>query len=271
MTTWVRLLLASACLLAASAVLAQPARPIQRETLKLPTRSGVTQPVLLLTESALPRAVAVMFPGGTGIVNLARRTPEQVLATHRNFLVRSAERFLSPDLAVAILDCPSDQAGGMADTFRFSDDHAADVRAVVAHLRGRYPGLKVHLVGTSRGTVSAAYVAQDLGGGVDGVVLTSSVFRGNQHQLGLSLFRFNRLKVPLLLVHHAEDGCVLCPYGEALELASRFPLITVRGKVPAQSDPCEAMSEHGYLGREAEVAAAIRAWILGQPFPREIL
>lgn len=271
MTAWIRRPFAAVLLLAGFAALAQPARPIRRELLLLPTRPRVTQPVLLLTESAAPRAVAVLFPGGTGVVGLTKRTPEQVLATHRNFLVRSAEHFLSPDLAVAILDCPSDQANGMQDTFRFSDDHAADVRLVVAHLRGRFPGLKVHLVGTSRGTVSAGYVGQELGAGVDGVVLTSSVFRGSHHQPGLSLFRYARVKAPLLLVHHAEDGCPSCPYGEAQELSARFPLITVRGKVPPQSDPCDALSEHGYLGREAEVTAAIRAWILGQPCPKEIL
>lgn len=261
---------AAALLLAGLAATGQPARTVRRETLTVPTRPGVTQPVLLLTESAAPRALALMLPGGNGAVALAGRSPEQVLATHRNFLVRSAERFLSPDLAVAILDCPSDRAPGMTEAFRFSDDHAADVRSVVAHLRGRLPGLKVHLVGTSRGTVSAAYAGLELGASVDGVVLTSAVFRASRDQLGLSRFGFDRLKAPLLLVHHAEDGCVHCPYGAALERSARHPLITVRGGAPAQSGPCDALSEHGFLGREAEVADAVRAWILGRPFPREI-
>ena len=56
----------------------------------------------------------------------------------------------------------------------------------------------------------------------------------------------------------------------AERLSAQFPLITVRGGLPRESDECGALSNHGYLGREEPTARAIRAWILGQPFPREI-
>jgi hypothetical protein len=105
---------------------------------------------------------------------------------------------------------------------------------------------------------------------VDGVVLSSSVFLANKRQPGLSLFRFGDLKTPLLLVHHAEDGCPVCPYGRAEALADKATLITVRGGIAPESGPCDPLSNHGYFGREAQVATAIRAWILGQPFAREI-
>jgi len=169
-----------------------------------------------------------------------------------------------------ILDCPSDQAEGMNDGFRISDEHAADVCAVLALLRARFQGAQLHLVGTSRGTVSAAYVAQELGPAVDGVVLSSSVFRATNSNLGLSLFKFERLKTPLLLVHHAEDGCPICPYGEARKLAERVPLITVRGGSEPESGPCDPLANHGYFGRESAVVQAIRNWILGRPYEREI-
>ena len=251
---------------------AQPTqeRTIQRQVLHIPTRKGVTQPCLLLTESAAPRALVILFPGGAGRQNLDGRTVEAVLGPKGNFLVRSAERILSPELAVVILDCPSDQSSGMDDAFRISDAHAADVKALLAALRPRFPATKTFLVGTSRGTVSAAYVAQALGAEVDGVVLTSSVFRANPRQVGLSLFRFEKLKASLLLVHHAEDGCPVCPYGSAVALAGKATLITVRGSIEPESGPCDPLSNHGYFGREGQVATAIRAWILGQPFEREI-
>ena len=51
----------------------------------------------------------------------------------------------------------------MSDTFR-AGAHAADVRAVVAEVKRRYPGLPVFIVGTSRGTVSAAHLAAALHG-----------------------------------------------------------------------------------------------------------
>ena len=248
---------------------AAPSRPIQRELLLIPTRPGVIQPCLLFTESPAPKAVALMFPGGAGVQNLRKRTLEQVLGPKGNFLVRSTERFLSPELAVAILDCPSDRSSGMDDTFRISDEHAADVRGLITHLRRRFPDVRSFLVGTSRGTVSAAYVAQELGAGVDGVVLTSSVFRASPAQVGLSLFPFERLKPPLLLVHHAEDGCAACPFSQALKVAPKATLITVHGSIEPESGPCDPLSNHGYFGREAPVAEAIRNWILGRPHARE--
>jgi predicted esterase len=246
-------------------------RAIQREVLRVTTRPGVVQPCLLLVEApSQPKALALMFPGGSGVQRLGERPLEEVLGPTGNFLVRSAERFLSPDLAVAILDCPSDRAMGMNDGFRASAEHARDVSTLLGALRKRFSDLRVILVGTSRGTVSAAYVAQALGSAVEGVVLSSSVFLANKRQSGLSGFRFQDLAAPFLLVHHAEDGCAACPYSRAEALAGKAILITVRGSIEPESGPCDPLSNHGYFGREAQVSQAIRAWILGQPFEREI-
>ncbi len=74
----------------------------------------------------------------------------------------------------------------------------------------------------------------------------------------------------MLLVHHRDDGCRSSPYSGAERLAKKFPLVSVSGGDPPQSEPCEAMSQHGYLGREAPTAQAIRNWMLGREFAREI-
>jgi pimeloyl-ACP methyl ester carboxylesterase len=247
-----------------------PSRTIQRELLQVATRKGVTQPCLWMAESPTPKAIAILFPGGNGAIGLGRKPLEAVLRPQGNFLIRSADQLLTSDLAVLIIDCPSDWNTGMEDAFRASDDHASDVKAVIASLRHRFKDVKVFLVGTSRGTVSAAYAAEALGADIDGLVLTSSAFNANKKNIGLSLFHFERLKVPLLLVHHAEDGCPVCPYSQAVRLAGKAALITVRGSIEPESGPCDPLSNHGYFGREAQVMKAIRGWILGQPFDRDI-
>jgi pimeloyl-ACP methyl ester carboxylesterase len=245
-------------------------RPIQRELLRVPTRKGVTQLCLLNTEGpTAPLAIALMLPGGQGVVDLGRRSMAEVFRREGTFLVRSADLFLTPELAVGILDAPSDQTTGMDDGFRASDRHAQDLAAVVALLRTRFPGVKVCLVGTSRGTVSAAYAGAAMGSGIDGLVLTSTVFQATKRNPGLSLFPFERLKAPVLFVHHAEDGCPACPY-EAAVKAAKGALVTVRGGREPESGPCDPLSNHGYFGREAPVAQAIRAWILGRPFEAEV-
>jgi serine aminopeptidase S33 family len=234
-------------------------------------RRGETQSYLLMHNAPPPKAVAVMFPGGEGLLRLHAEGSSVKLSGGKNFLVRTRGMFRDAEVAVAILDSPSDrQRAGMDDGFRTGRAHVEDVAAVVKDLRNRFPGAKIFLVGTSRGTLSAAYVARSLEGGVDGVILTSSVFYGGRGGIGLYGFDFGAIKAPLLFVHHAYDACRSCPYREAESLSRSFPLVSVSGGKPAESDPCEPFSAHGYFGKEAETVKAIKDWMLGRPFPRTI-
>jgi pimeloyl-ACP methyl ester carboxylesterase len=246
-----------------------------QELLTLEPRPGVTQSYLLLVpKRAPPQAVAVLFPGGAGSIRL-RVEDNMIKFGPNNFLVRSRNLFVGRGVAVALLDAPSDQAEGMHNAFRKGALHAQDVQAVTADLRKRYPAAPIFLVGTSMGTVSAAYAGQALGSGLAGVVLTSSPFRpsGRRSRHGdsnLSDFDLASIKVPLLLVHHREDACSTCPYGEAQRRAGAHPLISVTGGQPPQSDPCEALSAHGYLGKEEETVEAMVNWMLKKPYRSEI-
>ena len=94
-----------------------------------------------------------------------------------NFLVKVREQFASHGFLVSVFDAPSDQKGsdGMLG-YRVTEDHAADVAAVVKRLR-ELATVPVWLVGTSRGTISAANAAARLPppSGPDGIVLTSTM------------------------------------------------------------------------------------------------
>jgi hypothetical protein len=146
-----------------------------------------------------------------------------------------------------------------------------------ADLGRRFPGLPVFLVGTSRGSVSAASVGARIDGSIAGIVLTSSMCRqtgprSREPGTGLSRFDFGRLKAPTLLVHHHEDACPTTPYADAASLAkkSSFALVSVAGGAPATSGPCEPMSAHGFLGHETETVGAVVNWMLKRPYPAEI-
>jgi pimeloyl-ACP methyl ester carboxylesterase len=184
--------------------------------------------------------------------------------------VRSRRLFTASGIVAAVMDAPSDWSRGLEDDFRLGAAHAEDVGRVVADLRARFPGLPVFLVGTSRGTISAASAARRLGKRVDGAVLTATLFLAGRRGPGLSGFDFSAIPVPLLFVHHVDDECAFTPFSGAKRLADRYPLIAVTGGSPAQSKPCEAMSAHGFLGREADTVDAIARWMLKQPYPREI-
>jgi len=234
-------------------------------------RKGETESYLLMHNPPAPKAVAVMFPGGEGLMKLHLEAGSVKFFQGRNFLVRTRGMFRDDEVAVAIVDSPSDQQrAGMDDGFRTGRAHIEDIAAVVTDLKARFPGAKIFLIGTSRGTLSAAYAGRALGAAVDGVVLTSSVFHGGRSGIGLSGFDFGAIKAPLLFVHHVYDGCRSCPYRDAESLGRTFPLVSVSGGKPAESDPCEALSAHGYFGKEEETVKAMKAWMLGRPFSRTV-
>jgi predicted esterase len=245
-----------------------------QEIVTLQTRPGVTQSFFVANMgSRKPEAAALLFAGGGGSINL-RTEGGQTRFNQGNFLPRARREFIRNGILPVLVDNASDQqsASGMSDHFRESAAHATDVRAIVAEVTRRYSALPVFIVGTSRGTVSAAHLALSLGGEVAGAVLTSSRFYSDvrARQVALAGFDWSRAKMPLLFVHHEDDGCGATPYHEAQRLGHRFPLVTVRGGKPAESGPCDPLAQHGFFGKEAETVDAIAAWMLGKPFAREI-
>jgi hypothetical protein len=257
-------------LLAAAATICNAAESV----ITIPTRDGVTLSYLLVQDpSAAPKLVVVTFIGGTGAIGLARRAENGPVkfGPSSNFLIRIRERLVDGDIADAIVDAPSDQLPqGMQDRFRLGPDHLADTRALIDDLKRRFPGARIYLVGTSRGTISAAALGAKLGDSIQGIVLSSTVTNHDKMGEALSTFDFGTIKVPVLFVHHRDDGCFTSPYRNVERISKGAPLISVSGGDPPQSGPCDPMSPHGYFGRDAPVTQAIKNWMLGREFARDI-
>jgi len=247
-----------------------------QEIVTLPTRGSVTQSYFLTSTPKQLQAIAVLFPGSGGAIQL-RSEGGQPKFAGGNFLVRSRAEFVKRGVIAAIVDAPSDQQGGwgMPDEFRLGEEHATDIGAVIADLRKRLPNLPLFLIGTSRGTISAAALAARLKPSISGAVLTATMFRpagrrSNEPGPGLSKFDFAAIQVPLLFAHHVSDQCSVTPYGDAARYSDKFPLITVWGGLPPESSPCEARSQHGFLGKEPETVEQIVNWMLKKPFLYEV-
>ena len=244
---------------------AQELAPLAVEVADVPTREGVFERLLIVTPPT-PRAIAVLLSGGNGGLAL---TPEGGFGRGgANFLVRSRSRFAREGLLTVVVDAPSDRQGGaFFDGFRRTPEHAADLKAVMAWLRGRY-ALPIWLVGTSRGTLSAAFVAVELSqaGGPDGLVLTSSLLNDRREGSVTSL-DLARLRIPVLVVHHHDDGCFVCSYSDVphlmamLQATTRAELMTMEGG-QTRGNPCEAWAYHGYNGIEDQVVRQIAQWVL---------
>lgn len=228
----------------------------------IPTRPGVTQRFVYLAPER-PHKAVILFAGGNGGLQI---TPEGDFAGGAgNFLVRTRELFASHGFAVAVVDAPSDhQQPPFLSGFRETPEHAADIKAVIGWIR--QSGLPVWLVGTSRGTQSAAYIATQLAdGGPDGLVLTSTVLT-DRFNLPVPALPLDKLTIPVLVVHHEQDSCRVCAYGDLPLLMQRLApvrekeLITFNGGI-SRGDPCKAKAHHGFNGIEAEVVAKIAGWI----------
>ena len=174
---------------------------------------------------------------------------------------------------VVIVDAPSDRQNPpyLAGGFRDSPEHVADIKAVIAWLRKQQPKLPVWLVGTSHGTQSAAFVATQLSGadGPDGIVLTSTVIYDNK-ETPVPAMPLSKVRVPVLVVHHVQDGCSKCPYSDAAALLAKFTAAPKKELLPmkggqTRGDPCEAWSYHGFNGIESQVVGQIADWITAKP------
>ncbi len=230
----------------------------------IPTRSGVTQRFLLISPPEAKAAV-ILFAGGEGGLRI---NPNGELQSGRgNFLIRSAPLFVEQQLAVAMIDAPSDrQTHPFLSGFRHTAEHAADVKAVIAWLRENTK-LPVWLIGTSRGTQSAASAATRLqgGDGPNGIVLTATVVNDGR-EIPVTDMPVDTLKIPVLVVHHEQDECRVTLFRDVprlmgkLKAAPRKELVTFRGG-DNHGPRCEPMAYHGFNGLEKDVVQRIAAWM----------
>lgn len=227
--------------------------------------NGTRLRYLLTVDTALalqPDTGVILFSGGQGNVRL----PEGIPQPGANFLVRTRHLFARENLVVAVYD-PSPDIGSLSDQARMSKPHADEVAQVLAHLKQETGVRHVYLVGTSRGTISAAYLALALQDQVDGVVLTSTLFQASRAGPGLSGFDFSTIRQPLLFVHHVADACKTTPPQYARTLSGKYPVVWVGGQQESAGDACGPFSAHGYLGHEPATVHAIAEWILQRKLP----
>jgi pimeloyl-ACP methyl ester carboxylesterase len=237
----------------------------QGEVFAVPTREGIATTLFWEARSGATATVLLFSGGGGGFGKVENGRP-----TGRNFLVRSVPYFLERGFNVAVFGKPADMPE-LELLNRVGSAHLADVRAVLAFVRTK-SAAPVWVVGTSRGTVSAAASAIGLqDAGIAGLVLTSSIV--NMRKTGaVPSQRLSAIRVPTLVLHHARDACEACSPAEApailrgLSNALVKKLVMAEGGADPSGDPCEAFHWHGFVGMEKEAVGIVAAFI-GQSAP----
>jgi hypothetical protein len=240
------------------AILLVAARPVSAQAVVQDI--GGTQ--LLYSGPANPRAIAFVFAGGDGTV--AFNTSGQITHMGNNFLLRTQSLWLAQGLGYAALGSGSSLMGQ-----RHTPAYAQTIGRAIDALRTR-ANAPVWLIGTSQGAIAAANGAAHLPGRVAGVVLTSSV--AGRSASGETVFDsdLGAIAVPALVVANRGDTCPSAGPGfapqilAALARSPRKDIIYVESH-QLQSEPCEAMSPHGYLGIESDVVQRIAGWIASAP------
>ena len=242
---------------ATSAAQAAPERVVP-----IDTRPGITMSFVVVEPAAGPIASVILFSGGTGKVKLWRRKPPNL---NKNFLVRSRQLFAGHGFLTVVVDVASDQRKDGLIGIRDSTEHRRDIAAVIAWLRNE-ASAPVWLIGTSRGTISAAHLAATTR--IEGAVLTAIVTDSSTSRPATALdAKLEDITVPVLLVNHRDDECHVTPSNNLHMVANRLtksPKIGIMkptGGSAGWDSPCSAMTHHGFLGIEARVVGDIAGWI----------
>lgn len=237
---------------------------------------GLTIPAIVLKPGGPIKGGVVLLAGSSGRLDIKDGAIGKL---RRNQLVRSRQLYRQAGYLTLLPDIAPDMkrgASGVAKQYRASAADAQDIGAMVAYLK-QHGAAKVWLVGTSRGTLSAANAVARLKGDPqrrpDGAVLSSGFWALGPDTKGSSIWKVAKgdaasLRAPILLIRNMSDSCrftlpAMLP-AFAGWLKSGGASVTVRdfsGGLPAISEPCKARSPHGFYGLDAEVVKATTTWM----------
>jgi len=238
------------------------------ELVILKTRPDVEQRFILIKPEKPAVASVILFAGGKGALDLDTTFGSPSIGWgDNNFLVRSRDTFAEQGLIVAVVDAPSDrqEKPWMFYGFRDSDEHVTDIDHVIAYLKKQH-NLPVWLVGTSRGTESAASIAIGSKQQPHGLILTASMTEENGKGSAVTEMELAKIKMPTLIASHENDGCWVTPPEGAAEIKS---MLTAAKKVEVKmfsggdetGKACKGSSYHGFQDIEEEVVNYISKFI----------
>lgn len=213
-----------------------------------------------------------LFPGSPGYINLRVEDGEIKFGLRGNFLIRARRHFLDDGFLTAVLDAPSDHQVNFWHSYRASERYGEDVKAVVEAVSKKYGALDWTFVGTSEGSVSVVHAARMVSPPAKRVALTSSLVTPSFAGPGVRVSDVKQVSIPLMWVHHRNDPCSYTHYSRVKQFAeeTKTPLVTVTGEGNVRGKPCDAFTQHGFVGMEVKTIKAILSWIRTGAVPQDV-
>lgn len=221
-------------------------------------RAEANQPPKKFSQPATE--LILFFPGGPGMV----RPPREGLREHeekKSILGLMAEKIG----ATVVVGLPSDQSKtGLSLDWRVGIEHVADAGAVIDTLTGKNANARVTLIGMSNGARSVTHIASALARRgapkLAGVVLMSAA---GEAFPDTAIDALKAAKVPVLVVHHKRDSCLL--YVDVEPFAKWHDFLTVddfkQPRLNGSRRECGNDSAHQFAGKEDIVFTAVADWL----------
>ncbi|MBU3592550.1 hypothetical protein ICN42_00365 [Polynucleobacter sp. 71A-WALBACH] len=212
-----------------------------------------TKTLLIPTQNA--KAVVLLFPGGGGMLHLQ----EDGSSTNFHTFVRSQNLWAQYGIDAVLVDTPYDLGGGMRNS-RSIRDHQQRILNVVRYYKEKF-NLPVWIFGHSMGTVS---VTEFVNGGKEQVALISGVIVAGTYR---SASVDSDVSVPVMGIHHVEDGCANTPFSASEDIIKSRPskspsqFIAMEGG-SSEGDVCGSKAYHGFNQKEPEFIKAAAQFIL---------
>jgi len=269
-----RVLLLLSFLLATFSVRAQTETLLEMDAGRTMSDAGGTVPVLqraILTMPTVPTDTALLyFRGNPGYMLIKSLRDKQ---RNLGWVGKGEAQLMQAGIALVQVDCPTDQWGDSPrppatrclGDYRSSQQHADDVRRLMAQLKAQHGLKNFYILGHSIGTISSRWLAINLGKDEIAGTIHSSAMNSFVPQLFDLVGNLPRefpgksAGAPILNVHNENDSCRSTPYNYVRDYSSGN-LVTVRGGIP-EGDPCGGGNLHSHQGREAVVVNAIIRWI----------
>ena len=218
--------------------------------IQIETRDGIRNRLLIFRPDD-PAAAVVLFPDGSGRLELTHVFNQLAIGRDRDVPTGLMASLLAQDIMIILPDTPFDHSSHLglngwhgSGIFRISADHARDVGEIVDWVRSR-ENIPVWLAGIRMGAFSATNAAIRLDREVDGLIIAGGITQCPEQRallhlcpeglMGMDLFDVN---VPTLVLSGGNDDPFTGdPYPETMIASALSGAPAVRGRVyPAMVD-----------------------------------
>ncbi len=226
----------------------------------LPLQGGGFQRVLYTAAGHEPKGIIVMFPGGTGEIEIEKSGR---VKNAKNFVVRSDDLWHDRGYGIVLVDALDHQSmRGQRSSAEY-----AEVTKKIIEFAHRQANVPVWVLGTSQGSIAAMNAASHAGRTqLAGLILTESVsIFGGSHETVFDAHP-DDVRAPTLVVANADDKCKVAPPSMAQSIAQSIrhaptTVLTVSGGTQRTQDDCGSLTPHGYYGNEEKVVDGIVDWM----------